>query len=105
MNSDMEDNKIFWKTIITLGRLLPFCGKTRVMSIAANPFLPTLPCCCFIFQAVFGKPELKSEEKSVRLFLGSLPMLTERFKSLTSSPIEATSVETKTEQALKQVLV
>ena len=64
--------------------LVPFCGNMRVMSTACKPFLPTLPCCCLIFQAVLGRP-----------------MLTERFKSDTSRPIAATSVETKTDIALQ----
>ena len=35
---------------------LPFCGNNRETSMAVKPFLPILPCCCFTFQAVLGRP-------------------------------------------------
>ena len=72
------------------------------MSIAGKPFLPTLPCCCFNFQAVFGKPNvMKLCQKCLEHFQNILPIFIERLRSLTSKPIAATSVDTKTEHFLK----
>ena len=84
---------------------VPLWGKTSDTSTAGNPFLPTLPCCCLSFQAVLGKPDdiLSKIENCLNFTPHILPMFMQRFRSLTSNPIAATSVDTNTEQALKIV--
>ena len=77
------------------GADLPFWGKINVMSKAGKPFLPTLPCCCFNFQAVLGSPLiLYLTYLYVFKILLCIPIFTLRLRSSTSRPIAATSVET-----------
>ena len=59
-----------------------------MISRAGNPFRPTRPACCFSFQAVLGSP-----------------ILTHKFKSITSRPMAATSVQIRTDDELNYILV
>ena len=54
--ADLPDNYFILDLLVTSLFWIPFCGKIRVISTAVDPSLPTRPCCCFSFHAVFGKP-------------------------------------------------
>ena len=83
-------------------KMLPFWGKTIVTSTDFWPPLPILPLCCFIFQAFFGMPKIRQNWSQISWVFVCLPMLTEKFKSLMSTPIPATSVHTRTWHFLEE---
>ena len=85
-----------WWTLI-----LPFWGKIIVTSIAGRPSLPTRPACCFSFHAVRGRPVIFHLKTFLFVFLFCIPILTEKFRPSESSPIAATSVETRTHAPLE----